>query len=93
MTKTNIEKRTRVPDQSCEVCGHSHSGASGRAGTTPTVGDMSVCIECATPLVFGDGLILHRMTEAELAALSDGEVRALGQAIHDVEEARRRGSN
>lgn len=58
---------TQVPENLCPYCGKKLDAASGEG--TPSPGDVSVCIECASPLMFTDELTLRVMTRAEFADL------------------------
>ena len=62
---------TRLPEQVCPWCGTSLSAASDIGGdkVVPKSGDLSLCIECASPLRFGEGMLFEPMTEAEVRRL------------------------
>lgn len=65
----------RVRDDCCPFCKTELDCASG-GPERPKPGDLSVCLRCANPLIFGDDLSLLPLTLAEIADL-EPEVRKM----------------
>lgn len=63
----DLWKTTRVPKASCPYCGYKLDAVSGKG--TPSSGDLSVCLNCASPLCFTDDLKLRVLTSKEIAEL------------------------
>lgn len=62
------------PGVPCPSCGYHLDAVTDPLGRAkPRPGDMSVCLNCATPLVFDVPPSLHVMTDEELARLSEEE--------------------
>lgn len=60
-----------VPDTTCPVCSKPLNGATGVDTTaSPVEGSVSVCLHCASVLVFNSDLSLRQMTEQEMGTLS-----------------------
>lgn len=60
---------TRLPASPCPHCGKGLDGHSGEKGHAPKVGDVSICVYCFGFNQYGEGLVLERLTEAELDTL------------------------
>lgn len=72
--------------QPCPACGHTLDASTGVTHqAAPTVGDYTVCLNCATPLLFGDGLAL---SVADLTTCDRELAEELGQAIRIAKRAR-----
>ena len=56
---------TKLPECKCPYCQYNLSAASHHSDALPSVGDLSVCIECAQLLVFDDDLMLRIPTQKE----------------------------
>jgi hypothetical protein len=81
-------KDTRVPESRCPFCDAKLDGASSFEGAVPSPGDASVCVLCASALVFQDDLTVRMMTPAEWAELPDGfkdEIRLMQRAVRSVD--------
>jgi hypothetical protein len=69
----------------CPFCGHTLDAVTAgpeSPDATPEPGDYSVCIKCASLMVFGDGLKVRAPTEAEQdEAMSLPDTVSLLQAI------------
>lgn len=63
----------RHPKTACPCCGKTlnASGASGNDEGAPGEGDLSVCIYCATILVFDANMTLRLLPQAELETLPE----------------------
>lgn len=81
-----------TPSACCPECGQEHNAATVVAGTDqqPAPGDLTVCIECATPLKFDQELGLVAVTPEDVTALDADAARRLLAAIHVVERIRAR---
>jgi hypothetical protein len=78
MTMTNVQPH------SCPYCGHLFEAVSDVDGdqTAPRPGDVTVCIECASPLILTEGLQVRVPTPVELLELTAApEVMQVVQAI------------
>jgi hypothetical protein len=76
-----------IPDMLCPACGHhfTHAAPADDSTTAPEPGDITVCIRCASLMVFGDDMRLRLPTpaeDAECRAMSD--VMEATQAIRDL---------
>ncbi len=80
----------RMADVACPHCGHrldSNSGLSTEDG--PSVGDYSVCINCAGWVVYTDGMGLRPISAEEIAGLDDeqqtnlNEITRLIKIVHE----------
>jgi hypothetical protein len=69
-----IGRDTHVPSSPCPFCGADLDHAFSAADATPSPGDLSVCIVCASALVFDDALHLQPLSPAEFAGL-DSELQ------------------
>jgi hypothetical protein len=77
---------TRLPKSRCPFCDYKLDAASG--GGTPSPGDISVCIGCASPLRFADDLTVRVMTPAEFARLhpqNQAELRRFMAAVRSID--------
>jgi len=59
---------TTVPASACPYCDYKMDCATGE-NPDPKPGDISVCINCASPLRFNDDLTLRKLEPGEFAAL------------------------
>lgn len=79
---------TETPESTCCECGHKVNMASGEG--TPSPGDFSLCIECASLNVFSDGITFRQPTLDEyLIAAADSELQALRRIILKVQAKRK----
>jgi hypothetical protein len=64
-------KTFRTPDTACPCCGGLLTGAADtdNSGRAPHVGEMAVCIFCASLLQYQPGGTLRAVTTAEIAAM------------------------
>lgn len=84
-------RTTKTEETSCPVCGMKIGAATSTEGDhRPKAGDLSVCLYCATPLVFTEGLKLRKMTDLDLLALPFSELRAVRSAQTVVRAYQRR---
>lgn len=84
-------RTTKTEETCCPQCGMKISAATSTEGDhKPTPGDLSVCLYCATPLVFTDGLKLRKMTDLDLLALPFSELRQVRAAQTTVRAYQRR---
>ena len=78
-----------VPLTHCPFCGKELDGASGTNGDqAPRPGDFSVCIGCASPLVFGPDLSLQIISAKHWAALSEenlADLRLMMRAVREID--------
>lgn len=71
-----------VPDSSCPNCGAEFTQATNQKGRMPKPNDATVCIKCATILVFTDQLTVRAPTTEELDKLSrEPELQRIVQAV------------
>jgi hypothetical protein len=63
-----------MPPSRCPFCGANLDSAFSPNDAAPSPGDLSVCISCASALVFGDDLRLQPLSPAEFAGL-DSELQ------------------
>lgn len=68
---------TRLPADYCPLCGYKLDAASSPTKATPDPGDCSVCLSCASALVFGDNLRLRVMTTSEIADMHPDDRKKL----------------
>jgi hypothetical protein len=68
----------RTKEDICPVCGYEVDSATCPAdpAAKPREGDLSVCLKCASPLVFNKDLNLKVITEEELVNLNAENVLA-----------------
>ena len=72
----------------CGACTNANSQLAGDAGK-PQPGDLSICLYCSLPAVFGDGLALRLPTHEEYEDLAaDPTVGTILQAIAQLLPAR-----
>lgn len=84
-----IGKTHHAAEQRCPSCNHVvNAHAAVGSDDAPTVGDLSVCAQCATPLRFGASLELMELTEAEMRALPADSFRDLHRAINAIHRLR-----
>lgn len=76
-----------LPESDCPACGHSLNAAStlpdGERG--PQVGDVTVCLYCATPLMFDETLHRVLLPQALLALMSDDFRREVTKSVQFAE--------
>lgn len=74
---------SRQPVRTCPTCGATHNAATGISGDNerpvPEAGDITMCAECLTMLVFTDDG--YRLAEESDLALLDPEMRELITAL------------
>lgn len=80
-------KHYQVLAQACPCCEHLLDAATGGA-RKPSPGAFTVCIECATRLVFDEEMRLHELTGEQLAALPEDVVDVLNEIRSGVIAAR-----
>jgi hypothetical protein len=74
----------------CPVCGTPLDAARQVKGmAAPVPGDLTLCFECTSLLVFDQPPALHAMTDAELAALDEDEYEMLRFAKQHLEAFKR----
>lgn len=62
------------PESACPGCGYRLDASSSFRGYRPKKDDISVCLKCGMPLVYGDEeLHLRKMTPEEMEELSPEE--------------------
>lgn len=66
-----MSRTTRHQATTCPSCGEAldASTAVSDPDATPEAGDISLCIQCATPLEYGPGLVLRPFTKETWAKL------------------------
>lgn len=57
-----MAKNPNIPKQACPQCAYPQDTAENPhdEADTPTVGDVTICLNCGSILVFGDGLLLKK---------------------------------
>ena len=69
----------RTKPQLCPACGHLLDAATlvsdSNAKVVPVAGDLTVCMGCARPLLFEDGLRVRTLTQAEAKQMQRREPR------------------
>ncbi len=81
-------KDTKVPESPCPFCGTEFDGAFSFEDKVPSPGDATVCIQCASPLVFDDAMKLRQMTPGEFAGLPEyfkDELRLFQRAVRAID--------
>lgn len=82
---------TRLPAQACPVCKYTLDAATDpKSNATPSPGDATVCINCASFLMFGDGMKLREMTLEEVAQCDADTLAGLKNARRHIEQLRGR---
>jgi len=61
---------TRLPSSACPVCGTLLDAATGKTGTRPKPGDLTLCIKCGEILIFEDDMFLKVAPAQVLESLS-----------------------
>ena len=86
---------TRTAPTACPACGHRITAASHIDGNmTPKPGDLTVCLYCATLLVFADGLSLRNLTDAEMIeAAGNKELLATMRFVNEFQKWRAKHEN
>jgi hypothetical protein len=81
---------TRLPPSPCPYCGKVNDGALAadldKPDASPSPGDITVCIECASPLIFTEALRLRKPWPGEV----DVSEPTLRRAIFLVQQLDRR---
>jgi hypothetical protein len=81
---------TKTPPHTCPECKKPlNAVASPFEDRKPQVGDLTVCINCATALILEPGLTLRVLTIDEMKALSPAELFELVHAQTMIREAHR----
>lgn len=71
----------KIPRQSCPECWHKVDVASVETSEAPPVeGDFSICVHCATILVWGEHMKLRRPDEIEAQAAARSQTIGLLRA-------------
>jgi hypothetical protein len=81
----------RIKPSACPWCGKLHDCASAVDGSTdpPRAGDVTVCIACASPLVFAADLSLRKATREEERRMNRNPTFALASRVIRNLERRR----
>lgn len=89
-----LNESTAVPVQHCPYCDHRLDRACGiDEATRPSPGDVTMCIDCALPLVFTDDMSVRKPNIAEQFALDqDLRLSVLQRAIRAAHRAQGRHS-
>jgi hypothetical protein len=85
--------RQRIPASSCPRCGYVLDGCChiGAREAVPKPGDVTVCLMCNSPMMFGDGLVLESTTMHALRKLLSWEAYDEFVRVRvAIEEVRRR---
>jgi len=82
---------TRTPMTPCPLCGYRLDAALGKGQATTSPGDLSVCIGCASPLVFNDDLTLRLLRSEEFDNLALPEKNELRRYMAAARRLDRRG--
>jgi len=81
----------RTAARTCPACGttlDAHAAASGNDDVGPRPGDLSLCTRCLAVLMFDRQLRIKIVNAAEMASLTDGERKAVGDAVTMLRRAR-----
>lgn len=79
-------KETRVPTCRCPYCDTLLDAATPAEGdAVPEPGDLSVCIKCASPLVFDGHLRLRKPYLGELASPSHPQLDVVMRAVRSLD--------
>lgn len=82
---------TRLPAQACPVCKYTLDAATDpKSNAQPAPGDATVCINCASFLMFGEGLTLREMSLEEVANCDVDTLSGLKNARRHIEQLRGR---
>ena len=81
---------TRLPDSRCPYCDTVLDTAGSATGATPSPGDITVCVCCASPLTFGPDLTLRMLRPAEIRDLEPTVAAALRRHMAAVRGLNRR---
>ena len=87
-------RETLTPATACPWCGYKIDAASSAdprdPEATPSPGDFSICLECASPLFFTEGLGLRKPTPEEERMLNrDPVYRRARRTILDLDRRRK----
>lgn len=66
-------KDTELPESTCPFCDNRLDHATSPTGLSPSPGDISVCINCASPLIFDQELKPRIIAKKELDGFSSEE--------------------
>jgi hypothetical protein len=79
-----------TPECNCPKCGHHINKATSvdDKHTSPVEGDVSVCIECSTMLIFNADMTLHIMSREEFYALPLEVRYEIAKAVFAVSAAK-----
>jgi hypothetical protein len=66
-------KTTRTPKQPCPVCSTTLDITASFEGNTPRQGDVTVCIQCLTVLIFGAGMEARIPSAEEMRRIHQSE--------------------
>ena len=82
----------KVPEGKCPGCGHHFNAASATRihPEAPKPGDLTVCIQCARPLIYEANLTLRLLRREEVAALDADVLQDLARIIVAVRTVRQR---
>ena len=83
-------KTTEMPGEPCPECGDKLDRATSPKGETPEPGDVSICFNCGTILVFDDKLVSKRPDD-EVELLLVMPLKTRSQLIQVQAEVKRRG--
>lgn len=81
-------KNTRTPETRCPLCDHKLVAACSATGAEPSPGDISICLFCASPLVFDDEMRVREMSPADFAGFglsTQQEIRRHQRAVRAVD--------
>lgn len=86
-----IGRDHRVPQAKCPLCGHKLDAAAGiDTDASPDPDDYSVCINCASPLIYCADLTLRPLTAPEMAAMHPQNRREVEAAMATARRLDRR---
>ena len=74
MSQNTEWKDTQLPESRCPYCNYKLDAAGSPEGATPSEGDWTVCLQCASPLVFNSDLNVRKPTVVDLAELKADKV-------------------
>ena len=77
-----LDTTTRTKPAPCWSCGNTNDAVTGNDGSSPSPGDVALCIRCGALSVFDDALRQRPPTrEAEAQAIADPEVARFRVAL------------
>jgi hypothetical protein len=76
----------QLPPYNCYKCGRLLDASShiNDANIKPNPGDFTICIYCASVLVFNDDLTARAITDEELLALSEESRQIIIEAVEQI---------